>query len=55
VTCKGENLIKAIDSFKQDGSQSYLLGLEAALEKAVVVNPTNDLSELDPGKTVVDG
>jgi len=55
LTCKGEDLIKAIDSFKQDASPSYLVGFEAALEQAAVVHPSMDLSELDSGKIVVDG
>ena len=55
MTRKGEDLIKATDSFKQDVAQSYLVGFEAPLEQAVVVYPIMDLSELDPVKTVVDG
>jgi len=54
VTRKREDLIKAIDSFKQDVAQSYLVGFEAALEQASAVHPTMDLSELDPSKIVVD-
>jgi len=53
VTRKGEDLAKAIDSFKQDAAQSYLVGFEAALEQAMVVHPTIDFSTLDPTKTVV--
>jgi len=32
VTRKGEDLIKAINSLKQDATQSYLVGFEAALK-----------------------
>jgi len=55
VTSRGEDLIKATESFKQDAAQSYLVRFEATLEQIVVVHPTLDLSELDPGKIVVDG
>jgi len=54
VTRKGEDLIKAIDSEKQDIAQSYLVGFEVSLKQAAVVDPTMDLLKLDPGKTVVD-
>ena len=55
LTHKGEDLIKATDSFKQDVAQSYLVGFKATLEQAAVIHPSMDLSELDSGKTVVDG
>jgi len=32
VTRRGENLTKPTESFKQDVSQSYLVGFKAALE-----------------------
>jgi len=55
VTRKGEDLVKATDSFKQDSAQSYLVGFEAALEQAAVVHPTIDFLELDPSKIMVNG
>jgi len=51
VTRKGEDLIKATDSFKQDVARSYLVEFEAALEQVAVVHLTMDLSELDPVKS----
>ncbi|KAL9328128.1 hypothetical protein ACSQ67_003131 [Phaseolus vulgaris] len=41
---KVEELSKAIDSFKEDATQSYLIGFEVTLEQAVVVHPTIDFS-----------
>jgi len=55
VTCRGEDLTKATESFTQDATQSYLVGSEAALEQAATVHPTLDSLELCRGKTMVDG
>jgi len=43
VTRRGEGLIKATYSFKQNVVKSYLVGSEAALEQAVIIHPTMDL------------
>jgi len=55
VSCQGETLTKAIESFKQDADQSHLIGFEATLEQATIVHPTLYFSELGSSKTMVDG
>jgi len=52
---KEEEFSRSTDSFKEDATQSYLVGFEATLEQATIVHPTKDFSELDMGKNVVDG
>jgi len=54
TTHKEEDFSKITDSFKEDATQSYLVGFEIALEQATVVHPTIDFSDLDSGKIVVD-
>jgi len=51
---KEDNSAKVIDSLKEDATQSFLTDFETTLEKAAVVQPTMDLSKLDPSKTMVD-
>jgi len=51
---KEEDFSKATDPFKEDATQSYIVGFKAALEQATVVHPV-DFSEVDLGKIVVDG
>jgi len=55
VTRQGEDLTKAWESFKQDATQSYLIGFEETIEQASVLHFDLDYAELGPGKTVVDG
>jgi len=50
VTCLGEDLTKAWESFKQDVTQSYLVGFEAAIEQTLVIHSDLDYSKLGPGK-----
>jgi len=54
VSRREKDLTKARESFKQDNAQSYLVGFEAAIEQASTLHP-DLVSELGPGKTVVDG
>jgi len=54
MALKEESSAKVIDSLKEDVTQSFLAGFKTTLEQAAIVQPTMDLSELDPGKTMVD-
>jgi len=52
---KEKEFCKMVDSFKDDATQSYIVGFETALEQAAIVHPIVDFSELNPGKIIVDG
>ena len=52
---KDEYLTKETEACKQDAAQSYLVGFEAAIEQASGLHPEIDYSQLNPGKTVVNG
>jgi len=54
MALKEENSAKIIDSLNENATQSFLVGFQTALKQATIVQPTINLSELDPGKTVVD-
>ena len=44
-----------VNSLKDDATQSYLVRFKTTLEQATVVHPIVEVSELDPGKTIIDG
>jgi len=55
MDCKEVELSKIIDTLKDDVTQAYVVGFEAAMEQATIVHPSLNFSELSPCKAVVDG
>jgi len=55
ITNLKEEFAKETEGWKQDAAQAFLVGFEAATEQASTLHPSIDFSQLDPGKTLVNG
>jgi len=52
---KGEELVQEREALTDDASNSYMAGFEDVIAQASGIYPEMDFSQLDLGKTVVNG
>lgn len=55
IAYKETKFSKTINTVKDDATQSYIVGFEAAMEQVALLHPSVDFSEFSPCKSVVNG